>query len=150
MVVGFNRQVTKKIAIAVVSCGFCGIGNKNYGAKLLLATVVARQPLERTASSCLQQECLAIWFSRSLGHISFGAGGRSTQQQKSASAECAPTVCVYVVANDRKLLLIRLVALSIYYFFVVFVHSLSFFQNLYPSFSALWHLTQNAFFLFPS
>ena len=36
----------------------------------------------------------SIWFSRWLEHISFGVGVHSTQQQKSASAECALTTLI--------------------------------------------------------
>ena len=37
-----------------------------------------------------------IWL---LGHISFGVGVRSMQRQKSASAECAPTFSIRIVAD---------------------------------------------------
>ena len=45
----------------------------------------------------------AIWFSRSMEHISFGVGFcfSKIQQQKSALAECAPSFCVYVQQRIR-------------------------------------------------
>jgi len=78
-----------------VSCRFCGIGNINCRAKLLLATVVAPRGLHclpRAWFSLDGQLRAAIWFSGSLEDISFGVGVHGTQQQKSALAECAPTV----------------------------------------------------------
>ena len=65
---------------AAVSCRFCGIGNKNFGAKLLLATVGAPRGLlllPRAWFSLDGQLKAVIWFSGSLEDISFGVGVRS-------------------------------------------------------------------------
>lgn len=63
--------------LSAVSCRFCVIGNKNFGAKLLLATVGAPRGLDcfpRAWFSLDGQLRAVIWFSGSLEDISFGAG----------------------------------------------------------------------------
>ena len=62
---------------AAVSCRFSGIGNKNFGIKLLLATVGAPRGLfylPRAWFSLDGQLRAVIWFSGSLERISFGVG----------------------------------------------------------------------------
>ena len=79
---------------------------------------------------------LAIWFSRSLEHISFGVGVRSTQQQKSASAECALTFqlnCVsmqfrFCCMPDLLLFIIKVNTIHNYIFYIIGCFNICYWQ----------------------